>query len=82
MDGRASSIYSAMLTNTLAMCHFLQGQVWHHATNRAVQSLTSTSEAVSLQLSQAVNSAAALTEKLDSQLLESRESLKSAFSDI
>ncbi|XP_066948185.1 uncharacterized protein [Macrobrachium rosenbergii] len=82
MDARSASVYSSMLTNTMAMCQFLQAQVWHKATSEAVQSLTSTSEAVSDQLSHAVHSAAALKVQLDSQLLESREALRSAFSEM
>ncbi|XP_068209818.1 uncharacterized protein [Palaemon carinicauda] len=82
MDARSASVYSSMLTNTMAMCQFLQAQVWHKATSEAVQSLTSTSEAVSHQLSQAVHSAAALKDQLDSQLVESRESLRSAFTEM
>nr|XP_045600538.1 uncharacterized protein LOC123759477 [Procambarus clarkii] len=82
LDSRAASVYSAMLSNTLAMCHFLQAQAWHSATTHAVHSLQEASEKVSSQLSQAVDSAAALTLQMDTQITESRQALKHAFLEI
>ena len=39
MDSRGVSVYSSMLTNTLAMCHFLQSALWHRQTKDAVHRL-------------------------------------------
>ncbi|XP_042229220.1 uncharacterized protein LOC121871144 [Homarus americanus] len=36
LDSRAATVYSSMLSSTLAMCHFLQAQAWHQATTDAV----------------------------------------------
>lgn len=82
LDNRAASIYSSMLTNTLAMCQFLQAQAWHKSTYDAVSNLRAASDAVSSQLTEAVDSATALRQQLNAQLVESRESLKEAFGEI
>ncbi|CAL4125804.1 unnamed protein product, partial [Meganyctiphanes norvegica] len=82
LDNRAASIYSSMLTNTLAMCQFLQAQAWHKSTYDAVTNLRAASDAVSSQLTEAADSATALRQQLNAQLVESRDSLKEAFGEI
>lgn len=82
LDSRTASVYSAMLSNTLTMCHFLQAQAWHQATTDAVHSLREASERVRSKLSKAVDSAAALKLQMDTQITESRQALKNAFSEI
>ncbi|XP_071541245.1 uncharacterized protein [Panulirus ornatus] len=82
LDSRAASVYSAMLSSTLAMCHFLQAQAWHHSTAQAINSLRDASEAVSFRLSQAADSAAALSHQLDAQITESRQAVRNAFIEI
>ncbi|KAK3856277.1 hypothetical protein Pcinc_037387 [Petrolisthes cinctipes] len=81
LDSRAASVYASMLTNTLAMCHFLQAQAWHRSTSKAVHRLRETSESVTSQLAEAVESAASLRQEMDAQILESRKALKTAFSE-
>ncbi|KAK4317629.1 hypothetical protein Pmani_011307 [Petrolisthes manimaculis] len=81
LDSRAASVYASMLTNTLAMCHFLQAQAWHRSTSKAVHRLRETSESVTSQLAEAVESAASLRQEMDAQILESRNALKTAFSE-
>ncbi|XP_069977286.1 uncharacterized protein [Penaeus vannamei] len=81
LDARAASIYSSMLTNTLAMCHFLQAQAWHHSTSSAIDNLRTASEDVSSQLSRAVDSATALRNQLDNQMVASREAIKGVFAE-
>lgn len=82
LDTRAASLYSSLLTSTLAMCHFLEAQSWRKATAHAVHSLKKTSHQVSSQLDSALASAAALRKQMEEQLTESRQALTSAFREI
>ncbi|XP_050729980.1 uncharacterized protein LOC127005250 isoform X2 [Eriocheir sinensis] len=82
IDTRAASLYSSLLTSTLAMCHYLEAQTWRKSTAQAVNSLKETSHQVSSQLELAHASAASLRMQMEKQLTESRDALTSAFKDI